>query len=125
MSWKSFGKAGPAREYVALISSLPLKSYWKMPAFIRFSRQIGEQLESAKGLVGYSLLARPLSKRFWTLSAWESGEALRQFVQDPPHLGVMAEIRPHMGETKFVQWKVHGSELPLKWNDALKRLDQG
>ena len=30
-----------------------------------------EEVASAQGLLGYSFLARPLSKRFWTLSAWE------------------------------------------------------
>ena len=121
--WKSFGQPDSNAEYVALISSLPLKSYWAMPAFFRFSKQIGTQLKTAKGLIGYSLLARPLTKRFWTLSAWESDEALRNFVHSPPHVAVMAEIRPRMGETKFTYWKVRGSELPLKWDEALARLN--
>jgi hypothetical protein len=80
-----------------------------------------KQLASAEGLLGYSVLARPLSKRFWTLSAWESDVALRTFVQHPPHVRIMTALTPHMGETKFVRWMTKGGELPLQWDDALRR----
>lgn len=34
----------------------------------------------------------------------------------------MIALAPHMGETKFARWTVKGSELPLSWDDALRRL---
>jgi heme-degrading monooxygenase HmoA len=82
---------------------------------------VAKQLASAQGLLGYSVLARPFSKRFWTLSAWKDEAALRAFVEHPPHVRLMAALAPHMGETKFVRWKVKGSHLPLRWDDALRR----
>jgi len=81
-----------------------------------------KQLATANGLVGYSLLARPLSKRFWTLSAWDNGEALQAFVQHPPHVRIMNALAPHMDKTNFVRWTIKGSDLPLDWDDALRRL---
>ena len=92
-----------------------------MPRFFLYTAQVVKQLASAQGLLGYSVLARPLSKRFWTLSAWKDEAALRAFVQHPPHLRIMAALAPHMGETKFVRWTVKGSQLPLGWDDALRR----
>jgi len=80
------------------------------------------QLVSAAGVLGYSVLARPLSRRFWTLSAWKNEAMLRTFVNHPPHVRIMTALTPHMGETKFVRWMVKGSELPLQWDDALSRL---
>ena len=80
-----------------------------------------KQMASAEGVLGYSVLARPLSKRFWTLSAWKDDAALRTFVQYPPHVRIMTALTPHMGETKFVRWTVKGSELLLHWDDALRR----
>lgn len=80
-----------------------------------------KQLASAQGLLGYSLLARPLSKRFWTLSAWQNEEALRAFVHLPPHQRIMAALTPHMHKTQFIRWMVKGSQLPLQWDDALSR----
>jgi quinol monooxygenase YgiN len=80
-----------------------------------------KQLASAEGLLGYSVLARPLSKRFWTLSAWKNEAALRTFVNHPPHVRIMTALTPHMSDTKFVRWSVKGVQLPLQWDDALRR----
>jgi len=38
-------------------------------------------LEESRGLIGYSLLAHLLEKRFWTLSLWEDEDALMDFVR--------------------------------------------
>jgi hypothetical protein len=69
--WKSFLDASPEREYVALISYLPLKRLWMVPKFWAFTRRVQEQLAGSHGLVGYSLSARVFSHEFWTLSVWE------------------------------------------------------
>jgi quinol monooxygenase YgiN len=119
--WRTFGSPEPEREYLALLSYLPLKSYWRIPHFLLYTAQVVRQLASAEGMLGYSVLARPLSKQFWTLSAWKNEAALRSFIQCPPHVRIMTALTPHMGETKFVRWMVKGSELPLPWDDALRR----
>jgi hypothetical protein len=79
--WRKFGSPDPNGDFVALLSYLPLKSYWRVPSFLFYTVQVAKQLASAPGLVGYSVLARPLSKRFWTLSAWKDEAALHAFVQ--------------------------------------------
>lgn len=119
--WRTVSSSDPNGDFVALLSYLPLKSYWRVPQFLVYTAQVMRQLAGAQGLLGYSVLARPLSKRFWTLSAWENEAALRAFVQYPPHVRLMAALAPHMGETKFVRWMVKGSQLPLRWDDALRR----
>ncbi len=120
--WRRFGSVDSEGEYLALLSYLPLKSYWRVLPFFLYTAQVVKQLASAPGLLGYSVLARPLSKRFWTLSAWDGEAALRAFVQHPPHVRIMVKLTPHMGETRFVRWTVKGSQLPLRWDDALPRL---
>ena len=77
------------------------------------------QLSSAEGLIGYSLLARPMVKNFWTLSAWQDEAALDAFIRHPPHVRLMTSLTPHMGPTKFTKWTVKGAALPLLWDDAL------
>ena len=121
--WRTFGSPDPNGDFAALLSYLPLKSYWRVLAFGIYTAQVVRQLATADGLVGYSLLARPLSKRFWTLSVWKNEEALRAFVQHPPHVHIMTALGLDMGETKFVRWTVRGSQLPLRWDDALRRFD--
>jgi quinol monooxygenase YgiN len=74
--------------------------------FVVYTAQVVKQLATADGLLGYSLLAYPLSKRFWTLSTWKNEDALRAFVQHPAHVPIMTALSPHMDKTEFVRWTV-------------------
>lgn len=123
--WRSFGNPDSNGDYLALLSHLPLKSFWRLVPFVAYTAQIMKQLGTANGVLGYTLLTRPLSKRFWTLSVWKNDDALRAFVQHPPHVRIMTALGPHMDKTQFVHWTVKGSELPLRWDDALQRLAGG
>lgn len=104
-----------------MLSYFRLKSYFRVFPFFLYAPRVMKQLTEAEGLLGYSLLAQPFSKRFFTLSAWQNEVALRAFVQHPPHLLAMTALVPHMDKTEFVHWTVKGSQLPLKWDEALRR----
>jgi quinol monooxygenase YgiN len=119
--WRTLASPDPNREFLALLSYLPLESHWRILPFLIYTAQITRQLAATKGVLGYSLLARPLSKRFWTLSAWESEDALQTFVHQSPHGRVMNALAPHMQQTQFLRWSVKGAQLPLSWDDALRR----
>ena len=123
LPWQSHSRAAPERDYVALLSYLPLNSGWSIPRLLLYNARIRRQLRTSAGLVGYSLRARLAAKRFWTPSVWEDEAALRSFVAAPPHVAVMKALAPHMGATRFTRWIVKGSDLPLQWDDALKRGD--
>jgi hypothetical protein len=86
-----------------------------------YSTRVRRQLSTSPGLIGYSLRAQIVAKRFWTLSVWEDAAALQAFVSGPPHVAIMKALAPYMGVTRFVRWNVKGSELPLTWDDALRR----
>ena len=105
-----------------LASRLELRSRRDTIRFFRAVQEIRRQLRDAKGLIGYSLRARPLSGRYFTLSAWESPEALDAFVQTEPHARNMREIGPMLGDTGFRSWELPASELPPSWTDAQQRL---
>jgi hypothetical protein len=121
MPWKSLTPTDNSREYFALLSYLPLKSYRKIPMFFRFSFQIQAQLAKTSGVIGYGMRAKLLSRQFWTLSVWESQNDLMNFVKKVPHGEAMKAMIPHMGLTKFTQWKVSGAAVPPKWAEALGR----
>ena len=120
--WKSLRPIEAGREYLALISYLPLKRYRKIPAFVRLSGQVQRQLGAAPGVLGYALQAEIWRRRFWTLSAWESEAALMEFVHHAPHSEIMRELAPHMEKTFYTTWNVKGSELPLDWGAAKARV---
>jgi quinol monooxygenase YgiN len=119
--WKWHRQASPDREYLVLLSFLPLRRFSRVPWFLLHTLRIARQLAAARGLVGYSLNAEPLAKRFWTLSVWEDDAALRAFAGTPPHAQAMRVMAPHMRPTAFVRWTLTGSALPPTWADALGR----
>lgn len=122
LPWKATAEASREREYVALLSFLPLKQSRRIPVALVYTWRIAQQLKAARGLIGYTLRAQLLAKSFWTLSAWESEVAMRAFVRASPHREIMAALAPYMGRTSFNQWTVKGAELPLRWDDALRRI---
>jgi hypothetical protein len=79
LTWTACAKPAPDQEYVAILSYLPLKSFWALPQLFYYTRRIQTQLKSARGVVGYSLLAHLLAKRFWTLSVWQDEVSLMEF----------------------------------------------
>ncbi len=107
LRWRSFRNAEPGREYLVLLSALPPRSKGR--------------LQTAPGLVGYSLRARLWRKRFWTLSVWEDEPALMDFVDAVPHRTVMHALQPDLGETQFLRWGIRRDAYPPSWNAALAR----
>jgi len=122
MPWKSFAEPRDDKEYVALLSFLPLKRYGKIPKFARLTMETMTQLAKSRGLIGYSLGAEPMLKRFWTISAWEDRQSLRDFVEQIPHSRIMQELAPHMDKTGFAEWMVRASEIPIPWAVARQHL---
>jgi quinol monooxygenase YgiN len=122
LPWRSRSKADPDQEYLVMASRLPLRSYRTIPTFLRLTLSVARQLERTDGLVGYTLLAQPTKKTFWTLSAWTDQRHLDAFAGTMPHLAVIRKLRPQMGQTKFAFWTVPGSKLPITWDEATERL---
>jgi hypothetical protein len=122
--WISLGPAKPEANYLAFLSYLPLRHFRALPNFFRYTVQTRRQLKTTAGIIGYALQARPFSRQFWTLSVWEDQQSLNNFVRQIPHSQIMQALAPHMGETKFAQWTVTSSEIPLDWPSALARLNQ-
>jgi len=120
LPWRQGRPPDPDAQYLALLTYLPLRRFWTLPAFMRFVLAVQGQLAGAAGLLGYTLRAWPFSRRFWTLSVWDDEAALRQFVVAQPHRDVMGKLRGRMGATSFTRWQVRGSDLPLTWEDAME-----
>jgi hypothetical protein len=123
--WKELAPVDDGREYIALLSYLPLRSYLQVPLFFRFTYDIYRQLLANSGAVGFSLRAKVLSRQFWTLSVWESDRALMEFVAHVPHGKIMKALAPHIGATAFTRWKIPGSQIPPRWDEAMRRSEKG
>ena len=119
--WVTFRQPEPDREYLVLLSELPLKRLRDLGAFLLHTWRIQGQLRRTPGVLGYSLLARIRKRQFWTLSVWEGEATLHQFIVENPHGQVMRALQGKMDQTHFVRWSVRGSAFPPRWRDALTR----
>lgn len=120
LAWQSVHPPTRGREYLVLLTYLPLKGYRKMITFARYVRGVRKQLAETPGLIGYSLRAKVLRHRFWTLSVWEDDAALMAFVRKEPHRTTMGALQPHMDATAFIRWNIAGSDLPPSWDEAMR-----
>ena len=119
--WRNFRRTEPEVEYLVQLSYLPLVRYSSLPRFGRWLLAIQRQLGQTTGIIGYSLLAHPFQRDFWTLSTRLDKLSLYSFVRSAPHAEAMKALRAHMGQTRFIEWTLNGSAVPPSWGDALNR----
>jgi heme-degrading monooxygenase HmoA len=109
----------PDREYLALITYLPLNSYLAIRKFLILTRQVRNQLKESEGAIGYSLLADIFKKEFWTMSVWKDEDYLSRFVRTGAHAHTMTELTRHLSERrKFVKVGIKGFQIPPGWDQA-------
>jgi hypothetical protein len=124
LPWKSVSTVDPATECTVMASRLPLRSHRHIPGFLRATLRIRRQLARSPGLVGYALDARLLGKTFWTVSAWTGPAELARFAGADPHRSATRAIAPKMRPSTFVTWTCRGSELPVPWPEARRRVEE-
>jgi hypothetical protein len=115
----------PGTGYLVPASHLPLKRICFTVRFFWGVSAVRKQLSTADGLVGDTLRARPLARDYWTLSVWQDDRALREFMRTPPHVQLIASLKPSMGPTKFVTWKISPADGRPSMADALEHLASG
>ncbi len=115
----------PGTGYLVMGPHLPLKPICFTVRLFRGVAPARKQLATADGLVGYTPRARPLARDYWTLSVWQDDRALRGFMRTPPHVQLMASLKPSMGPTKFVTWKIPAADGRPSMADALEHLASG
>jgi heme-degrading monooxygenase HmoA len=115
LPWTTREPVKPDRTYVVMSSKLPLKRFRSVLGFLRDTQAIRSQLETADGLIGYSLEADLLHRTFWTFSVWADQEHLNAFASSDPHRQITARLRPLMGHTRFSTSTMTGSAIPATW----------
>jgi heme-degrading monooxygenase HmoA len=95
-----------------LASRLRLRSARHVPGFFRSALTVRRQVCRSPGAIGVSLLAQPLHKTFWTLSAWSDQDALDSFVRTEPHLGIMTRYHDRIADAEFAAWTASTGSLP-------------
>lgn len=115
LPWTTRAEMEPGSGYLVMASHLPLRRISSTVRFFRGVSAVRKQLAAADGLVGYTLRARPLARDYWTLSVWTDEAALGEFMRTPPHVQFMTSLKPFMGPTKFVTWRISGPMAVRAW----------
>lgn len=124
LSWTTPKSPPPANGPVTVMASrLELRRRRDVPSFLAAALRIRRQMLGSPGVMGVSLIARPLARTFWTLSAWQDQAALSAAAGYQPHPRIIKRFRPLMAGSAFVTWTTPATALLIGWDDALRRLE--
>lgn len=122
LPWITLDSPGEAVTAVVMASRFRLKSLRHVPRFFFDAMRIHQQVRRADGALGVSLIAHPLRREFFTLSAWRDRTALDAMVGCEPHRSTMKRHRRGMAGSAFTFWEVPADQLPVGWDDARRAL---
>ncbi|MWJ02882.1 DUF3291 domain-containing protein [Clavibacter michiganensis subsp. michiganensis] len=105
-----------------MASRFELTTVRAVPAFFVHSIRAWLQARRAAGNVGVALHALPLKREFWTLSAWESKEAIYAYARQEPHATAQRSQAASMRSSVFVFWEAPKASLPAEWPEARTRV---
>ncbi|MFD5145378.1 DUF3291 domain-containing protein [Streptomyces sp. NPDC058401] len=120
--WSTPTRPAPGAEVYVMASRFETVSLGGALKFLLKSPGIVLQTRKAPGAHGVALRARVLRRTFLTLSAWEDRDALYRFAGSEPHRSSSRAAAAYTKEAGFVFWTVPASELPIRWDEAERRL---
>ncbi|MEV0183241.1 DUF3291 domain-containing protein [Streptomyces sp. NPDC050625] len=122
LRWTTVDKPAPDAEAFVMASRLEVRRLSDVPRFFLRSLATWKQVTGAPGAYGASLIAQPLKRTFWTLSAWQDKDALYRYAKTEPHRSIMTGLRSSMRASVFTFWQIPASDLPIDWSEARRRL---
>lgn len=109
------------KAYIHAATSLQLKSWRYLFAFLRASGKVRKRLSETPGSVQYKLRANFFRKTFRTYSIYESYEALQDVIYSPEHAEAMQKMNEWSGpESRNAHWTSPSREID--WEEGLRRL---
>lgn len=99
---------------------LKLRSWLFVLPFLRASGAMGRQARTGAGFrQGRLLLDHGLV--FWTLTAWDSAEAMKAYRDSGLHAAVMPKLQDWCDEASVAQWSTDDDALP-PWPEVYSRM---
>ena len=102
------------------LTRLRILSFRFVPLFVIHTLRSLKQIRNAPGFDGGALLA-DRSWTFWTMTAWDSQDSMRQYIASGNHKAAMPHLLNWCDEASVAHWTQSGAEL-LPWTEADKRM---
>ena len=110
------------QDVIISATRLRVRSALLLLPFVFRTFQSRRQVVRAPGFMGGRLLV-DTRRTFWTLTAWESEKAMRDYRGSGAHKNVMPRLLDWCDEASVVQWTSEGAELP-SWSETADRMRQ-
>jgi hypothetical protein len=101
---------------------LRVRSALLLLPFVLRTFQAQRQVVRAPGFVGGRLLL-DAKRTFWTLTAWDSDKAMRDYRGSGAHKNAMPRLVDWCEEACVVHWTSESTEIP-SWSEAVDRMRQ-
>lgn len=102
------------------VTRLRIRSVRFLPFFAVHALRSNQQVKAAEGFRGGSLLP-DRDWTFWTMTAWDSQEAMRRYMLSGPHKRAMPHLMEWCDEASVVHWERAETGLP-GWAEADRRM---
>jgi len=106
----------------ASVTRVRVRSVRYLPAFVWQIFLSQRQVMRAPGFCGGRLLA-DAGRTFWTLTVWESDQAMKAFRGSAAHAKVMPRLAEWCDEAANAHWTASADTVPL-WPEAHKHLTE-
>ncbi len=121
IKWTPLSEFKPENTYVAYAGYAERKNARSYFSFLLRSRKIQSQLETTKGLIGFTAKLELFSKKVIQLAVFEDEAALKQFAHKGQHALCMGQTKSSMRWLKQATWRIAGSEIPPKITEVISR----
>lgn len=121
-AWKTYQDVDQSKTYVVYAAYVERKSSWSYFNYLMRAGKVGKQLNTAKGLVGFTAKLEFFSKKVVQLAVFTDPDALNAFAHSGQHALCAQQTKSTMNWLKNMTWSVSGAELPPKMEDALNRI---
>jgi hypothetical protein len=110
--------------YFVSVTRLRVRSLLFLPQFFWANEASVKAIKKIPGYInGKELVDKGFT--FWTVTIWDSVEAMKQFRNNDPHKSVMRKLPHWCDEAAYVHWQQETDDFP-DWNTIHRRLlDEG
>ncbi|MER7051960.1 DUF3291 domain-containing protein [Streptomyces sp. NPDC000351] len=122
LPWTVSNRPPRATRVHVFASRFETRTLWGALTFMARTPGVWRQVRSAPGAYGCALKAEPFRRTFWTLSAWDSPEALKAFAHSGTHAPTSRGLAGQMRDSRFASWPASSDELPVSWAEVRRRL---
>ncbi len=105
------------------LTRLRIRSVRFVPLFVLHTLRSLRQVKRAPGFQTGALLA-DRSWTFWTMTAWDSQESMRQYMTSGSHKRAMPHLLDWCDEASVAHWTQPETILP-SWTEADRRMREG